>query len=160
MTRVQQGNSVRSWSAAAEEYKRQGGGNGQAQRPVPGGLRLVLQLIGQPHESGRQRQHVPAERGEGGGARGTFEQRLTEVPFQRGDAAARDGLGDPGRRRADGETAALADVDERPACPHKIHGPALCQSGMEPRVRDLDGGRPPDGRWFPLVHRQLGGSIP
>lgn len=68
-----------------------------------------------------------AELGEGGASCGAVEEGGAEVFFEGGDAAAGDGLGDACGCGAEGEAAAVADVDEGGAGSDEVHGLRLCR---------------------------------
>jgi hypothetical protein len=72
----------------------------------------VLQRVGGLQEPAGSGQEVAAEGGELGAAGGALEERLPQVLFEGGDAAAGHGLGKSGGRRADREALPRADADE------------------------------------------------
>ena len=94
---------------------------GQPERAQPSAFGLILHRLGKADQPLGRRQHVAAERGEHDPAGRPIDQPLAQMPFQRGDPAARHRLRHAHRRRAVGEAAVLADVDERTPRLQDVH---------------------------------------
>jgi len=60
------------------------------------------------------------------------------VAFQRGNAAARDRLGDASDRGSFGEAPGLAHAYERPAATDEVHDQTLCQFDIKLFIFVLD----------------------